>query len=530
MRLNRFLKALLLTVSVFTVTVSAVSCIQVSDTGDAEASQAEKETETAFETTAAQLAVPKNEYIVNFGVSPADSAYISGIASQTIISGEKTTPVEAVANPGYKFVKWSDGEKDAVRKPMNVKKSETIYAIFEQTIDSCPVVYITTSSGEDPQSDYRYLDCRISIDNIEKRFLFSEAEAIIKCRGNASMGWPKKSYTIKFGESKKFGGLGKGKNKNWVLVSNHCDQSLLRNHAAFWLQRNMDGIEWAPDCRPVDVYVNGDYKGNYMLIEKVVANEDRVNVINGSENPALDADFLIELDNYASKAGENGVVWFTAKGFPYEIRGEDNLTRERCDYIDQWVTEVYVTAKEGTEEEIRAVLDIDSLVDCYLVEEIMKNIDCGWSSFFLYRKDGKLYFGPGWDFDLAAGNDERLDGGSYKGIYAGKPNGFSQQNTWFLVLMEKDWFRKQAAERFFELNDKGVYEKMLAELDNVYSVCSESFNHNFERWNIFGHRINQEPRNVMELDSSQKHYDYLVEWLGNRLIWLYEEYTKMLAE
>ncbi|MGN1346723.1 MAG: CotH kinase family protein [Eubacteriales bacterium] len=492
------------------------------------------ENETAemmvVETTAAQLAVPKDEYILNFGVTPEGAGYLSGIASQTLRKGEKSTTVEAVASPGYTFVKWSDGEKDAIHKPMTVSESQTVYAIFEQSIDSCPVIYITTENGVDVQSDWQYINCTISVDNIEKRYVVNEAQATIKCRGNASMGWPKKSYTLKFAESQKLGGLGEGKSKNWVLVSNHCDQSLLRNHAAFWLQRNMDGIEWAPDCRPVDVYLNGSYRGSYMLIEKVTVNENRVNIVNGKENPAVDADFMVELDNYAYKAGDNGIVWFTAKSFPYEIRGEDNLTAERCAYIDQWVTDAYVTACDGTEEEIRAVLDIDSLIDTYLVEEIMKNIDCGWSSFFLYRRDGKLYFGPGWDFDLAAGNDYRLDNGDYKGLYAGLSNGFGQQNPWFLRLMEKEWFRKEAAARFFELEEKGIFDKMFIELDNVYAVCAESFEHNFEKWPIFGQRMNMETDLILSFDTVEEHFNYLKEWLGNRLLWLYDEYEKILGE
>ncbi len=478
-----------------------------------------------METTAAQLAVPDDEYILNYEVSPADAGYISGIASQTLLEGERSTTVEAVAASGYQFVKWSDGQKKAVHRPMTVTESQTVYAVFEQVIDSCPVVYINTD-GKSVESDWRTVDCTIRLDNIEKRYIMTEETATIKCRGNASMGWPKKSYTIKFTEGQKLGGLGEGKSKNWVLVSNHCDQSLLRNHTGFWLQRNMDGLEWTPDCRPVDVYLNGDYRGNYMLIEKVTVNEDRVNIQNPKTDSSLEADFMVELDNYASKAGEKGIVWFTAKGFPYEIRGEDNMTAERCDYVDQWVTNAYNIACDGTEAEIRAILDIDSLVDIYLVEEIMKNIDCGWSSFFLYRRDGKLYFGPGWDFDLAAGNDGRLDGGSHKRIYAGDASyGFGQQNPWFLRMMEKDWFRKLAAERFLELEESGLFERMFAELDKVYGVCRESFEHNFEKWPIFGQTINQEPHQVRELNSVEEHFNYLKEWLGNRIAWLHEEFS-----
>lgn len=526
MRLKHILHTVL-AASLLSSTLLLASC--GSQTAAEEAADMTDSGVSAVETTAAQAAVPDEEVFLNYVVSPAEAGYVSGIASQTLLPGEKSTTVEAVAAAGYQFVEWSDGTKNAVHRPMTVTEDQTVYAVFEQVIDSCPVIYITTWDGESVESDWRTVACSISVDNIEKRYIVNEASAEIKCRGNASMGWPKKSYTIRFTESQKLGGLGEGKSRNWVLVSNHCDQSLLRNHAAFWLQRHMDGIEWTPDCRPVDVYLNGDYRGNYMLIEKVTVNEDRINIVNGSENPAVDADFMVELDNYASKAGEKGTVWFTAKSFPYEIRGEDNLTTERCEYVDQWVTNVYNIACDGTEAEIREVIDIDSLVDTYLVEEIMKNIDCGWSSFFLYRRDGKLYFGPGWDFDLAAGNDARLDNGSYKNIYAGDGRyGFSQQNPWFLRLMEKDWFKVVAAERYMELEEQGVFEGLFTELDRVYGTCKESFEHNFEKWPIFGQTINQEPRQIRELDSVEKHFNYLKEWLGSRIVWLYEEYAGYL--
>lgn len=485
--------------------------------------------ETGVETTAAQLAVPKEEYILNYSVTPSEAGYISGIASQTLLDGEKSTVVEAVAASGYQFVKWSDGTKTAKHRAMTVKESQTVYAIFEQVIDSCPVIYIATADGKSVESDSSTVACTISVDNIEKRYILNEIDATIKCRGNASMGWSKKSYTIRLTKSQKLGGLGEGKSKNWVLVSNHCDQSLLRNHAAFWLQRNMDGIDWAPDCRPVDVYVNGSYRGNYMLIEKITVDEDRVDIVNGKDNPSIDADFMIELDNYAYKAGDKGIVWFTAKSIPYEIRGEDNLTAERCNYIDDWVTNAYVTVCDGTEKEIREIIDIDSLVDIYLVEEIMKNIDCGWSSFFMYRKDGKLYFGPGWDFDLAAGNDYRLDNGGYEGLYAGEEKGFSQQNPWFLRMMEKDWFRELVAMRFIELEEKGLFDRLMAELDSVYETCEESFKHNFEKWPIFGQRINMETDIIRSFDTTEEHFNYLKEWLGNRIIWLYGTYEEMLG-
>ena len=205
--------------------------------------------EEPAETTAEQAAVPRNETIVNFGVTPEDGGYISGIASQTLVPGEKTTVVEAVAAPGFEFVKWSDGEKTAEHRSKKYSENTTIYAIFEETDTGTPSVYITTNNGKPVLSDSRAVGFTLSITNVPRRFQLNGVTGEIKTRGNASLGWDKKSYTLKFDVKQKLVGIGEGKNRNWVLLSNHCDQSLIRNAIAFWLQNQLDGIPWGPSCR-----------------------------------------------------------------------------------------------------------------------------------------------------------------------------------------------------------------------------------------------------------------------------------------
>ena len=480
--------------------------------------------EIGTESNPAESVVPEDEIIVRFLVTPEEGGSISGITTQTLKNGEKTTAVEAVPAPGYSFIKWSDGEKTPVHREKKYKEDTDVYAIFDETVDGTPVLYIETEDGKRVRSDTKYVNFTLSVGNIAKKYRVNNVSGQMKTRGNASLGWEKLSYTLAFDQKINLCGIGEGKNRNWVLISNHCDQSLLRNYIAFWLQGHLDGIPWGPSCRLVDLYLNGEYVGNYMLIEKVTTSEEKIDILKCDDTGKLDADFLVELDSYANKAGEKGLVWFTARGYQYEIRGEDNLTKERCDYIDEWMTNAWDIICDGTEEQIREVLDIDAAVDSYILAETTKNIDCGWSSFFLYRKDGKIYLGPSWDFDLAMGNDQRLDNASYKRLYAGRNNGFSQQNHWYLELMELDWFQKLVIARWDELVEDGLFEKMIAKLDAAYEENKESFEHNFERWPIFGQRINQEPNQVRALNSVEEHYNYLRDWLNNRVEWLNQYY------
>ena len=495
--------------------LTLAGCSELAESGDG--------SETAEE----QAAVPREETIVNFSVTPEDGGYISGISSQTLVRGEKTTVVEAVANPGFEFVKWSDGERNPEHRAKTYTENTTLYAIFEETDDSTPAVYITTENGRPVWSDTNPVGFTLSVTNVPRRFQLNAVTGEIKTRGNASLGWEKKSYTLRFDVKQKLVGLGEGKNRNWVLISNHCDQSLIRNYIAFWLQNKLDGIPWGPECRMVDLYFNNDYVGNYMLVEKITTGETKIDILKGDETGEVDADFLVELDNYAYKGGEKGLVWFTARGYPYEIRGEDGLTAERCNYIDDWITAAWDTVSGGSDADVKKLLDLDAAVDSYILAELTKNIDCGWSSFFLYRKDGKLFLGPSWDFDLAMGNDARLDNGSYKKLYAGKNNGFGQQNQWYIALMQRQWFVELVKTRWNELKEAGVFDEMIEEIDRCWEMNKDSFNHNFERWPIFGQRLNQEPDHVRALSSAEEHVQYLREWLIDRIAWLDETYAGM---
>ena len=507
----------------FSIKTAAIVCSLLLSFGLASCAEQGQQQETEIDPSA----VPAGETVVRFGVTPEDGGYISGIATQTLVRGEKTTVVEAVASPGFEFVKWSDGERTPEHRAKSYSEETDIYAIFEETDDSTPAIYITTDDGKPVWSDSRAVGFTLSVTNVPRKYQLNSVTGEIKTRGNASLGWDKKSYTLKFDMKQKLVGLGEGKNRNWVLISNHCDQSLIRNYIAFWLQNQLDGIPWSPECRMVDLYLNNEYVGDYMLVEKITTGETKIDILKGDETGEIDADFLVELDNYAYKGGEKGTVWFTARGYPYEIRGEDGLTPERCNYIDDWMTAAWDTVSGGSDEDVKKLLDLDAAVDSYILAELTKNIDCGWSSFFLYRKDGKLFLGPSWDFDLAMGNDMRLDNGSYKKLYAGKNNGFGQQNWWYIALMQRPWFVEMVKERWNELMEARLIEKMIEEIDRCWKMNQDSFNHNFERWPIFGQRLNQEPDQVRALSSAEEHVEYLKQWLIDRAAWLDETFADM---
>lgn len=166
---------------------------------------------------------------------------------------------------------------------------------------------------------------------------------------------------------------------------------------------------------------------------------------------------------------------------------------------------------------------MNSLVDMYIVHEFAKNIDVGWSSFFMYRDvGGKLTFAPPWDFDLSFGNDARLDNGSYEDLYVGPGRNIMQDHVWYNALYENDWFRDLIANRWRDISNTLIVATIRA-VKNAASDIAEDMKKNYEKWDILGKKQQQEPRHVYSLTTYEQHTDYLIQWMENRKEWLDNE-------
>ncbi len=386
-----------------------------------------------------------------------------------------------------------------------------------------PVITIVTETGGDVESKEDYIRAEFTLKGEDGRDI-EVGSMRIRGRGNATWKMEKKSYRLKFDDDVclMHPELGDTDNKDWTLLANHCDKSLIRNHVAMSLGRELDGIEWSPYSELVEVYLNGEYRGIYMLSEQIEVGKQRIDIEDGEKD---DIGFLIELDGYAT--GEYNRDMFTVNGQKYTVKSDINDT-DQVIAMKLHLEAILNTLKEGDRDKVEAVLDIDSAVDMYLLQESMRNLDTGWSSFFLYfyEPHGKLYFGPPWDFDLSSGNSYNCH--EKKGLYVGHKidqDGFyvSTTNQWFGALLSHKWFREAVRDRF--------NEKSADLIDVVNSCCNYAYDNmdtldrNFEAWDIFDELINQEPVPVMILKSCTANVDYLADWFVERQAWLKDFYN-----
>ena len=380
-------------------------------------------------------------------------------------------------------------------------------------------IHIDTETGRDVRSKEEYIKADFRIQFPDGRET-SMSDVNIRGRGNQSWDVPKKSYRLKFPNDIALISSSDYDNKDWLLIANHADKSMIRNITAYNLGRELDGIEWSPMSELVDVYLNGKHRGVYVLVERIETAKGRINI--DEEGDSIG--FLLEMDNYAE--GRMFHDYFIVGPREYSIHSDFTST-DQVRGIMSHVTAAYDAAKNGSYSEIVKYIDLDSAIDMYLISEYMRNWDAGWSSCYMYVKEegGPIFFGPPWDSDLSAGNTHNA--AETNGLYVGNLYGMTERDShnhvWYTALMTHDWFRNLVRDRWNE-----VKYRMADTVDNTCAYVYDnlwSVEHNFDRWDVLDTRINQEPKEVLKLKSCAENVDYMNAWLDERWQWLDSYYN-----
>lgn len=255
-------------------------------------------------------------------------------------------------------------------------------------------VYIETENHAKIESKENYVNCSVSIESDETDWNFTDVEGGIRGRGNSTWEWyPKKPYRIKF--DKKQSVLGLGKAKSWVLLAEYRDPTDLMNTYVFELGQAA-GMPFTNHNRYVWLHLNGQEMGLYHLTEQVQQNENRVNVADeGGLLLSLDADdgpyYSEEPDNFWSKMYE----------MPVCVKYPEDQSQSQLDEIREEFGELEYAIKYGNYEDAEVLLDMTSMADFLLIQELVYNVelDAPRSMYIHKDKGGKWTLGPLWDFD-----------------------------------------------------------------------------------------------------------------------------------
>ncbi|OZY86156.1 hypothetical protein CBP51_03750 [Cellvibrio mixtus] len=413
------------------------------------------------------------------------------------------------------------------------------------TAEALPVLDITTTGAAPIVSKEDYLMGSFSLSADGQNTLSGGLE--IRGRGNSTWSWVKKPYRLKLTSSTQL--LGMPASRHWVLLANYADKTLMRNDIAFRFGRSL-GMEYSPRNQYVELHVNGQYQGIYQLAEHIRVAKDRVNIpelkVGDTALPNITGGYLLEVDFRMHKDYCQTAYWES-----YCVNGV-NLAREETFCVDsthdmnpfcvdtpetlldpEWAAqrnyiEQYITDTEAAlfgenfadpDTGYAAYIDIDSAIQYFLVNELFRNPDGAAASFYLYKKrEGKLFFGPIWDFDLAMGN-------------AGYDN-VDKTEGWH--MLSAPWFKRLFKDPAFEAKVKAQWQLLKANgtLEEIFQYAQaraiwldKQQEKNYQRWSItdFESWI-MHP--AAGMGSYETEVNELIRWLRARYEWIDEQFSQ----
>lgn len=294
-----------------------------------------------------------------------------------------------------------------------------------------PVVEINTP-GSDPVDKEIYKTCSFQLSNAQdeshnikvtiKPNNWDVGGVGIRVRGNYSAKAPKKAYRVRFNEPTSL--LGLDASKSWVLLADYYDQSSIRNYTALSLAKEFDNLDFTPTPNHVALIMNGEFKGLYLMCQQVSASSGSCNIQEDIFALEKNYPFLVCVDASSKRGQKKGRDYFDIEGwYPVEIKYPDSHERPSegdpvFHYIQEYMTAVITSLKTGQAQKVsfsdtplgfEDLVDVDSLVDYYLVNEIMYNCDSAYKSIYAHKTaEGKLKFGPVWDFDWSMSQEFEL--------------------------------------------------------------------------------------------------------------------------
>lgn len=439
---------------------------------------------------------------------------------------------------------------------MVIRYSSNIGSMFLET-ESGSLDYLHESKEHRESGNYTLL-------TQSGKLYYTGAMEEIRCRGNAS--WEdtdKKSYQLKLMEKKDL--LGMGAEKQWILLANAFDQTLLRNTIAFDIAKEL-GVSFSPDSEYVDVYINGEYVGNYLLTEKVEIGKERVNINNlEKQMELLNQEILLSESEFFME--QQGRLFSTkgyriekqpeniSGGYLLEIEMSDRYGLEASGFItSRMQAVVFSSPKYASYEQVSYIanryqdfedaifsedgyspysgvhfseyIDMDSFAKKYLLEELTKNLDASFTSQFFYKPDDavstKFFAGPVWDYDKSIA----ASGITENGIDLHEPNGL------YVATQTKDsdiWYALYNQEEFYEhvvqiyRNELEPIARAIAERDvELYTeYILDSAMNNAIRWNVFSDESEVEGKEIKYWEKTVE----LKDFLNTRLDFLNQEWS-----
>lgn len=333
----------------------------------------------------------------------------------------------------------------------------------------------------------------------------------IRGRGNTSWGMPKKSYKIEFIDKQQI--LGMPENRDWALISNYADKTLIKNYLMYHLSAQI-GAFYSPKCEFAELFLNGNYLGVYLLTETIKIGKNRVNI------PQNKNSYIVEFDAKLRK-GETAVHSYKieTKGKTYHIHEPKDASNDQLSTIENYITS-FETFLLGIEDNVQNGIDqwvdVNEYVKHYWIQEFSKNPDAYFYSsvYFTWVKNSVIRMGPVWDFDLSFGGHSN--------------ESFNVPQGWYIKLgywnkyLFKDLVMSNAVKQFWQDN-KTVFASAVDSIETIAEKLQYAATNNFKRWDILNSTAYDYHMNAFETYDDA--IEYLKAWTQKRIEWIDARYN-----
>lgn len=366
-----------------------------------------------------------------------------------------------------------------------------------------------------------------------------EGQIGIEIRGSSSQMFPKKQYAVETrdntGEDLNFPLLNLPSENDWILHAPYSDKSLIRNVLSYKLAR--DTGRYASRTEFCEVYINGDYKGLYVLMEKIKRDNNRVDISSIEPDDlagdSLTGGYIVKVDKWE---GENNQGWFSTVNFQgqdptfiqYHYPKPDVLADQQMLYIQTFMNDFETVMAsdqyDNPETGYYNFINLNSFIHVALMNEITRNVDGYRLSAFMYKDrdsiDGRLTMGPIWDYNLAFGNADYYDGANPEGWQIEFENDWDQfaNPFWWMRAWQDTTFRNMFNYQWQSMRQSVFSESyIIGEIDSLVALIGDAQIRNFQRWPILDQYIWP---NAYIGNSYDNEITYLRDWIIDRMTWI----------
>lgn len=439
-----------------------------------------------------------------------------------------------------------------------MKKSFTLFLLaislfqagFAQLRSTLPIVIVNTNGNRIVDEPKVMADMKIIYKGNGEENFQTDAPNVyngkigIEYRGSSSQSFPKKPFGFETwnenGEDIDVSLFGWPVEEDWILYPSFNEKSLMHNVLTMRLARQM-GI-YASRTQYVEVILNGEYQGVYVLMEKIKRDNGRVDIarLDPDENSGddLTGGYIIKIDK---GTGTDNGSWFRDHQvannksqrirYYYEYPSEPSPPQRAYiqKYVDDFENALKSDKFSDPTEGYRKYIDVKSFINIFLLNEVSRNIDGYRISTFMYKdkdsKNGKLTLGPPWDYDISYGNANYCQGNRFD-LFAYRfndlcPDDGFQVPFWWPRLMQDPGFLSELRDTYLkERESGGIFsdENITKLIDGLQAELQQPQARNFQKWQILGQYVWPQPEPISR--TWQGEVDELRTWLRKRLIWL----------